>query len=422
MLQNSVDMTEDRLQLLQLLSTELIKVEDRLQTDPYSEGRILRESISKEKAIKKIKRGRRNALLVTPRCNRRFNFDMCNEIYHEIANYLELRDLIAFTATCSKAAHALQGYRLNIDRFCPVTYSWFQRCKIFPNIPLDHTLLGNVHEGDAPISSVITCLEDRFLVVGGYDGNISIWESNADSTCNLLPTCRKMVKAHNGWILSLTKVSSSIFASSGSDGSIKIWCVESILDINYEEGTCGNTIETTVMKERAKSERKINIPCLGIRAKSTNYMFTETPPNYRLYNGVSVEKKDPLVSIQAFPEHVDKISCVNFTLFVAGSKGSLIKHRIVPTTIDHAAKELEPDPEPYKLSFFLSRCRKIFKSIINEISCKTMEEESCKMRHVTALNDGKLVGISRNGRDIVVFEGDTWVTAYSTGICSLKMQ
>merc|ERR1711916_248903 len=262
---------------------------------------------------------------------------------------------------------------------------------------------------------------------GGYDGNISIWESNADSTCNLLPTCRKMVKAHNGWILSLTKVSSSVFASSGSDGSIKIWCVESILDINYEEGTCGNTIETTVIKERTKSGRKINIPCLGIRAKSANYMFTETPPNYRLYNGVSVEEKDPLVSIQAFPEHVEKIACVNSTLFVAGSKGSLIKYRIVPTiTIDHKAKELEHDPEPYKLSFFLSRCRKIFKSILHEISCKTMEGENCEMRHVTALNDGKLVGISRNGRDIVVFEGDTWVTAYSidrptipTMICAL---
>lgn len=416
MLQNSGGMAGERVKLLQLLSTELTKnIEGRLQTDAYSEERILKDSLSKEEAMKKIKRGRRNALLVTPRYNRlHFNFDMCNEMYYEIASYLELRDLIAFTTTCRKSADVLQGYRFNIDRFSPATYSWFQRCKIFQSSATCHAVLGNVHERESPISCMITCLRDRVFVVGGYDGNISIWESNPDPKCSVFPTCRKMVKAHDGWILNLTKISSSVFASSSSDGSIKFWCVESMLGIKCEEGAYSNTIETTVMKEeRGKSKLTwMNvIPRLHARAKCTIYMPTYAPPKCRLYNGVSVEKKDPLATIKAPSELVEGICSVDSALFVAGSKGSLTKHRVMPTIAFDNDTMASKESKPNKLSVVLSR---MFTTRHSGISYAN-EIENFKLTNITALNDGMLVGISRNGIDISVFEGDKWVTAYSTG-------
>jgi len=415
MLQNSGGIAGEQVKLLQLLSTELIKnIEGRLQTDVYSEERILKESLNEAEAMKKIKRGRRNALLVTPRCNRlHFNFDMCNEMYYEIASYLELRDLIALTTTCRKSADVFQGYRFNIDCFSPATYSWFQRCKIFQNSATCHTVLGNVHERNSPISCMITCLRDRFFVVGGYDGNISIWESNADPTCSVFPTCRKMVKAHDGWILNLTKISSSVFASSSSDGSVKLWCVESILGINCEEGASSNAIVTTVVKERGKSKLTwMNvIPCLHTRAKCAIYMPTDAPPNCRLYNGVSVEKKDPLATIKTTSELVEGICSVDSTLFVAGSEGSLTKHRVIPTIAFDNDTMASNESKPNKLSVVLSR---MFTTMHSGIS-HTNETGDFNLTNITALNDGMLVGISRKGINISVFNGKKWVTAYSTG-------
>jgi len=432
MLQNSSGTAAEQFNLLRTLSTELIKnVEGRLQTDSYGEQRILEKSRNREEAMREIKLCRRKALLQTAKCDHLcFNFDMCDFIYYEIADYLKLPDLVALTSTCRKASNLLGGYRIDHDRYNAGTYSWMQRCRILNSNAKYHILLGGVHEKNSPISTMVTCMKDRFLVVGGYDGNISIWETTDTNDLNpdpasrvIFPTCRKVLRAHDGWVMNLVEISSSLIASFGKDGSVKIWCIAKIVGVNCNDSLYDTHIHITAIRKAAepKSRRhKSFLSCIwgfmdlktinhDESTKRVKYMPTKTPPNYRLYNGVLVERIEPLTDIKRNPEHVMGICPPNSSLH---SEGFIDNYKIVPL-VDHTREKISIETiESNRFTSILSSYQRLVVQINTGISNMNASEGDYEVKAITALKDGTVIGISNKGKDISVLKVTKWVSAY----------
>ena len=417
-------------ELLSKLSQDLIKnVEGRLHTDAYDEKRILDACQSKEEAMKKIKSCRRLGLKSK---SLRFNFDMCHFLYYEIASYLELSDWFALTSTCRKANDLLHGYRIQQDRYNPGTYTWMQRCRILLSNSMNHAILGGVHERHSPISASVTCtvMNCKYMVLAGYDGNISIWEFPSSfielnvktDTWDIFPTCRKIIKAHDGWCLHMINISPSLIATAGADGSVKIWCIESILDATKSNNIIN--IKETVLTEPMP---KVVESCFLRLFKCFDFMFRwqkkdilplpapipmETVSNRSLYNGVTTEKLHPVATITTSSKPVIGMSCRCNSLFVSCEDGWTSEFKMESSGISSDDDNCNRSSlEGYGQFRITTKCSLTLVSPSASINNKR-QRGNFQLKSLTTLTGGEVVGISDFGRQINFLQDNKWVTLF----------